>query len=229
MVLLTLTLVLLAPATAFAGEEITEEITKEELEESLQGEIEADLAAIMTKMLESELNEEEISALSTLTLSYLAYNELEKDSSTIARAIAFGLDTIDLERVWTWPTTSEDISFGFGQRWHPVWGGGDFHNGVDILGSFEDEIVAARDGTVTYAGWFSGYGNTVILKHEDEFGTLYGHGNQVLVNVGQEVKKGEAILLMGSTGISSATHLHLGLLHFGEWIDPLSYIKPKQY
>ena len=173
------------------------------------------------------LTDDEVSVLRSQLIATLEGIYPEIDSGTVGREIDNILENLKESRNWTWPTESIDISYGFGYRLHPYYGYYKFHNGIDILGDYDSEIVAIRDGIVTLAGWYSGYGNAVIILHGDGFESLYGHGSKILVNSGQEVEKGEAILLMGNTGISTATHLHLSLLLNGEWIDPLDYVKIK--
>lgn len=177
-----------------------------------------------TNNTDTGLTEDEISILRSELTEILGGIYPELDSNTVGRELDLIIENLRESRNWAWPTESKDISYGFGTRLHPVYGYYKFHNGLDILGNYNSEIVAIRDGKVTLAGWFSGYGNTVIIAHDDGFTSLYGHGSEVIATVGEEVKKGEVVLLMGSTGVSSATHLHLSLSLNGEWIDPLSYL-----
>lgn len=126
---------------------------------------------------------------------------------------------------WQWPTPGYYyVSYGFGNRIHPVYGTSDYHNGIDILGDAGASIVAARDGLVVYAGWYSGYGNTVIIDHGDGMQSLYAHGTGVGTSTGSYVYAGNYIMPMGSTGISSANHLHFGVMSGGAWVNPSAYV-----
>lgn len=126
---------------------------------------------------------------------------------------------------WYWPTPGYYyVSYAFGSRVHPLYGSSDFHNGIDILGDSGAPILAARDGLVIYAGWYSGYGNCVIIDHGDGTQSLYGHGNGVATSVGSFVYAGDYIMPMGSTGVSTANHLHFGIMSGGAWVNPSAYV-----
>jgi murein DD-endopeptidase MepM/ murein hydrolase activator NlpD len=77
---------------------------------------------------------------------------------------------------------------------------------------------------VTKAGWYSGYGEAVIIDHGNGFQTLYGHNSELLVTVGQDIAQGEQIAKMGSTGNSSGNHCHFEIYKNGAVTDPLAYI-----
>lgn len=110
------------------------------------------------------------------------------------------------------------VSSVFGWRW------GRMHEGIDIAAPMGEPIKAALDGTVTYAGWMSGYGNFIKLKHSDGVETAYGHCSKIDVKVGESVKKGEVIGAVGSTGNSTGPHLHFEVLVNGEHKNPTPYI-----
>lgn len=101
-----------------------------------------------------------------------------------------------------WPAKGV-LTSGFGQRW------GRMHRGIDIAAPVGTPIFAAAGGEVVSAGWNSGgYGNLVKIKHSDESITLYAHNSRILVRNGQQVKQGQQIAAMGSTGFSTGPHLH---------------------
>jgi murein DD-endopeptidase MepM/ murein hydrolase activator NlpD len=106
----------------------------------------------------------------------------------------------------------------FGMRW------GRRHEGIDIGGSYNAPIKAADGGTVTYAGWMSGYGNYITIDHENGYTTGYGHLSQISVKCGQHVSKGQVIGKMGSTGHSTGVHLHFEVKKNGVFTDPLKYV-----
>ena len=100
-----------------------------------------------------------------------------------------------------WPVSGGGrISSGFGARLSPFNQEKSYHYGVDIAGSYGTPIIAVADGTVTFAGWRSGYGWFVIVSHANGYQTAYGHNSKLLVNAGQKVKRGDKIALIGNTG-----------------------------
>ncbi len=119
-----------------------------------------------------------------------------------------------------------EISDTYGWRKHPVLGRQRLHAGIDFKGPYGSPIQAADAGVVAFAGWYGGYGRTVVIEHGDGFATLYGHTNKMFVTVGQPVEQGEAIAEIGSTGISTGPHLHFELRQNGKPIDPAPYLRP---
>ena len=119
-----------------------------------------------------------------------------------------------------WPTTGS-VSSPYGLRWN----GSDFHPGMDIANDMGTPILATADGIVEYAGWNSGgYGNMVDINHGNGLMTRYGHGSQVVVSTGQYVKRGQVIMLMGSTGFSTGPHVHYEIHVNGQKVNPISYL-----
>lgn len=123
---------------------------------------------------------------------------------------------------------SENICFGmeitspFGWRVHPVTGEYSFHTGVDIAADEGSIIPALFDGTVIWAEERGGYGNCVLLQHENDRYTLYAHCSALNVFPGQQVGAGYTIAYIGSTGRSTGPHLHLEYWVNGEYVDPLT-------
>ena len=115
----------------------------------------------------------------------------------------------------------------YGYRVHPISGEKNYHTGVDIGMAQGTEILAGHDGTVTLAGNAGGYGLCVAIEGEAYEGhtltTKYGHCSQILVSVGQEVKAGDVIAKVGSTGNSTGPHLHLEVLVDGQYLNPLYF------
>ena len=132
------------------------------------------------------------------------------------------------------PYSDAYISSVYGMRTNPVTGVYKLHAGIDIscggsggqTGPFTKKIVAAKDGTVSYSGWCSGYGNTVIITHSDGYLTLYAHNYTLNVSVGQQVKQGDQIAVMGTTGNSTGAHCHFEIRNgmWGSTINPAPYI-----
>lgn len=129
------------------------------------------------------------------------------------------------EMLWPVAASGTVITSNYGIRQHPIQGIVKTHTGIDIGGAeLGTPVVAAADGVVTYAGWLGGYGNCVMINHGDEIVTLYGHGNEILTEVGAEVKQGDTILTVGSTGNSTGPHLHFEVRINGEYTDPLNFV-----
>ncbi|MGE5674847.1 MAG: murein hydrolase activator EnvC family protein [Mycobacterium leprae] len=101
------------------------------------------------------------------------------------------------------------ITDSFGLRIHPIFGGESFHGGTDFAANAGEPIYAIEDGVVIHAAWDDVYGNRVVIDHGDGIASWYGHASKLLVSVGQTVKQGETIALVGSTGLSTGPHLHL--------------------
>ena len=123
-----------------------------------------------------------------------------------------------------WPTSGVITSY-FGYRNSPTAGASSNHGALDIANGSGTPIYAADGGTVTYAGWYGGYGYTVEITHNNTgFVTLYAHCNALYVSTGDHVYKGEHIASMGNTGISTGSHLHFEMRKNGTKVDPLNYL-----
>jgi len=117
------------------------------------------------------------------------------------------------------------ITSPYGYRRNPFTGAREFHEGVDIAAPIGTPIRAPANGVVTFAGRHGGYGKLIVIKHGYGFSTLYGHCGKVLVKPGERVKKGEIIAYVGSTGRSTAPHLHYEVRLRGVPINPYRYLK----
>ena len=120
--------------------------------------------------------------------------------------------------------SSAPTSSPFGWRVHPILGYRRFHAGLDFAASYGSTIRAADSGTVIMAGWYGGYGRTVIISHGGGVTTLYGHTSQLYVSEGQTVEKGQAIAAVGSTGLSTGPHLHFEVRRNGTPVNPADYL-----
>jgi len=130
----------------------------------------------------------------------------------------------EAENRYIWPLHGRLTSY-FGRR-NLGMGTSAFHRGIDVAAPTGTPIVAARSGTVTFSGWStSGYGNLVRVRHSDGSETWYAHASRLLVSVGQYVRQGERIALVGSTGLSTGPHLHFELHVGGVAIDPLRELR----
>lgn len=116
-----------------------------------------------------------------------------------------------------WPTVGTRITQYFSWK----------HTGVDIANKIGTPLYAADDGVVEIAagGWNGGYGNTIVINHGGGIKTRYGHASKLFVKVGDQVKKGENIATMGSTGRSTGSHLHFEVLVNGVRKNPLNYVR----
>lgn len=136
-----------------------------------------------------------------------------------------GLDTEYIGGVLAWPVPGyTKITSNYGMRVHPITGQYKLHTGVDISAPIGANFVAANDGIVTKAEYNTAYGNMVIIDHGGGISTLYAHGSEILVTVGQTVKRNEAILKVGSTGYSTGPHAHFEVRINGVVTNPIEYI-----
>ena len=125
-----------------------------------------------------------------------------------------------------------DVSFtsGFGVRSDPFHAGAAMHPGIDLAGAYGTPIYATADGTVLRAGWNSGgYGNLVEIDHGRGITTRYGHMSAILVHAGDQVKRGQQIGRMGSTGRSPGNHLHYEVRIDGRAVNPIPFMKSTDY
>jgi murein DD-endopeptidase MepM/ murein hydrolase activator NlpD len=116
------------------------------------------------------------------------------------------------------------ISSYFGERQDPFTGHQTFHKGVDFAAARGSDVLAVGAGVVTFSGYHAGYGGVVEISHGDGYVTRYAHNQQVKVQTGQAVSRGDVVALMGSTGRSTGPHVHFEVLRNGRPVDPLGYV-----
>ena len=163
-----------------------------------------DLSAMLTQLEQRvDLRESQLTALENVILA----RELKQEIHPEGRPVLSGF-----------------ISSYFGERADPFDGLEAFHKGVDFAGSAGSKVIAVAAGVVTWAGERAGYGKLVEINHGDGYLTRYAHNERMLVSVGQTVKRGEPVALMGSTGRSTGPHVHFEVLRNGRQVDPLTYI-----
>lgn len=114
---------------------------------------------------------------------------------------------------------------GYGMRKAPTKGASTNHRAIDWATPTGSAVWASSGGTVSVAGWQSGYGYVVYINHPDGNQTRYGHLSKILVSVGQKVKQGQKIALSGNTGRSTGPHLHFELRVNGTPVNPYNYIR----
>ncbi len=134
------------------------------------------------------------------------------------------------------PVLNKDLTrmaSGYGWRIDPIYHTRRFHEGMDFTAPIGTDIYATADGTVMSAGWQQGYGNCVQINHGYGYVTLYGHMSAIKVRIGQPVKRGDVIGLVGSTGKSTGPHLHYEVHFKGQIMNPQNYyfmdLSPAEY
>ena len=122
-----------------------------------------------------------------------------------------------------WPVHGV-LNSGFGVRADPFTGAPARHEGLDIATARSEPVLATADGVVVHSGWAGENGKAIEIQHGDRYETLYGHLEQTLVAAGQHVKRGDRVGLVGSTGRSTAPHLHYEVRVDGHAVNPLEYV-----
>jgi murein DD-endopeptidase MepM/ murein hydrolase activator NlpD len=122
------------------------------------------------------------------------------------------------------PVRDGYISSYFGERMDPFNGEEAFHKGIDFASDAGQDVVAVASGIVTWAGPREGYGNLVEINHGNGYVTRYAHAARTLVAVGDEVERGQAVAVVGSTGRSTGPHVHFEVVKDGRQINPMAYV-----
>lgn len=165
--------------------------------------------------------EEVVYCVTYLNGQETAKKELAKEIKLAPVAEEQTIGTKEEEYLWPVPFT-KNITSGFGPRW------GSFHQGIDIsaAGVKGTKIVASKAGTIKVAKiGNTGYGNHIIISHDDGTETLYGHCESLCTSVGKRVNQGDEIAYVGSTGQSTGPHLHFEIRINGKQVDPTKYVK----
>jgi len=111
------------------------------------------------------------------------------------------------------------------RRWHPILKRYRPHHGTDFGAKTGTPLLAVYSGKVSFSGWMGGYGKVVKIKHPRGYESLYAHQSRIKVRRGQQVKKGQIIGYVGSTGRSTGPHLHFGLKRNGKWVNPMRVLR----
>jgi murein DD-endopeptidase MepM/ murein hydrolase activator NlpD len=162
--------------------------------------------------------------------TYLLYqkSEIEKEIADENKKIAQLIEEEKknnsiLKTGLIWPLKGP-ITDTFGWRINPIWGGNEFHEGIDIGVATGTPVHAAADGEVTYAGWMTGYGYMIMIYNGSNVTTLYAHLKSFTVKKGDIVKQGQTIAYSDNTGWSTGPHLHFGVYVGDKAVDPLKYL-----
>lgn len=183
------------------------------------------------KMLQENYSAKLTTEEATLNEQILQYKqEQEEIERQIQAAINWSGDLAIQYKggVMIWPVgvNGTYITSPFGNRLHPIQGVYKYHSGIDIGNAgYGAPVLAAADGIVTYAGVMSGYGNCVMINHGSGIVTLYGHGQTIYATLGQNVKQGDVIMAVGSTGNSTGPHLHFEVRKDGVATSPIPFLK----
>lgn len=169
----------------------------------------------------SKLSEEERSLQSQID----EYNKQVSDIETEIKLLAANsISGNYIGGTFTWPVPGfTTLTSLYGMRVHPITGAYKLHTGIDIGAPRGSTFVAAANGIVSKATFNTAYGNMVIIDHGGGVQTLYAHGDEILVQLGQAVSSGTPILKVGSTGYSTGPHAHFEIRINGETVNPLTF------
>lgn len=178
--------------------------------------------------------DEQYSLVDRLRKERLAYEsaerQLERESNELTKTIlklsdGKGIDLQDLIKSYFEFPVHAAITSPFGYRMHPIFRVRSFHSGVDLGARYGTPIKASNGGIIIYAGWYSGYGKTVIVSHSSGKSTLYAHMERIAVDTGAKVAQGQVVGYVGSTGYSTGPHLHFEYRLDGKPQNPLAVLR----
>lgn len=200
---------------------------KENLEKEKTTQQRTQIALSNTKILRenyiSKLSEEEKSLQAQIDEYNNQINTIEAEIKSLAAIISFGEEYKGGAMQWPIPG-HYTITSNYGMRIHPITGVYKLHTGVDISATVGTDFTAMANGVVVKAEYNSAYGNMVIIDHGGGVQTLYAHGSQIIATLGQEVKAGDVVLKVGSTGYSTGPHAHFEVRINGNPVNPLDYV-----
>lgn len=156
------------------------------------------------------------------------YNQQVREIETLILMYAkanIGTDYVGGSFMWPVPGYTR-ITSPFGMRVHPITNVYKLHTGTDIGAPTGTNFLAMNSGTVIKAGWNDAYGNMVIIDHGGGVVTLYAHGSEIMVTLGQQVNKGDVVLKVGETGYATGPHAHFEIRINGEYMDPMQFVRP---
>ena len=237
---------LLAEKKAEAEEMLAELVEKGAMLQELYGDIASEEAALLAEIaqMEKEYNEakyqEWLAHIATATTATTAPTdppettkpvndnqppeETEATKPTDPPETEPPKETEPVTEGWIVPCSYVRLTSPFGNRDAPTEGASSYHQGVDLAGPEGTPIYASRSGTVTIARYSNSAGFYVTINHGDGFSSVYMHMTNYVVSVGQKVSQGQLIGYMGSTGISTGSHLHFGIAYNGTYVNPALYV-----
>lgn len=169
-----------------------------------------------------QLSEEEQNIQNDIDEYNKQYKEIEAEILMLSKNV---ISEEYIGGIMAWPVPGYTrITSEYGMRTHPITGVYKLHTGVDVGAPIGANFIAANDGVVTKASYNGAYGNMVIIDHGGGVSTLYAHGSEIVVQVGQQVKKGDVVLKVGSTGYSTGAHAHFEVRINGQTVNPIDYI-----
>lgn len=171
----------------------------------------------------AKLTEQELEIQTKIDEYKAQFEQVNKEILEVALSQGFTADYIGGIMEWPVPGYTK-ITSPFAMRVHPITGVYKLHTGVDISAPTGANFVAANSGLVTKAYYNSAYGNMVLIDHGGGISTLYAHGSEILVQVGQMVNRGDPVLKVGSTGYSTGPHAHFEVRINGQPTNPIDYI-----
>lgn len=174
----------------------------------------------------SKLTEEEKQIQTQIEEYKMQMAKIEIEIRKLSGLSSFGEDYIGGEMVWPIPGYTK-ITSQYGMRTHPITGLYSLHTGTDVGAPIGANFVAAASGVVTKAEYNKYYGNMVIIDHGGGVQTLYAHGSEIVVKLGDLVSQGDVVLKVGSTGYSTGPHAHFEIRIDGKTVNPLDYVKPQ--
>lgn len=179
---------------------------------------------VMKDTYTSQLTDQEKQIQSEIDAYQTQLNQIESEIQSItANNLILNPNYIGGEMLWPLPGYTK-LSSTFKMRVHPITGVYKLHTGIDIPAPIGTNFLAANDGVVVKAEYNTAYGNMVMIDHGGGVSTLYAHGSKIMVSVGQQVKKGDVVLLVGETGYATGPHGHFEVRINGSPVDPLPYV-----
>ena len=207
-------------------------IQKEKLQSEKTTQQKTQISLANTKILREnqiiKLTEEEQAVQAKIDEYNNQMKEIEDEIKGLAAIVTFGEDYKG--GPMQWPIYGHyTITSNYGMRTHPITGVYKLHTGVDIKATTGTEFTAIADGIVVKSGYNSAYGNMIVIDHGGGVQTLYAHGSEIVAKLGQEVKAGDVVLKVGSTGYSTGPHAHFEVRINGSTVNPLDYVSiPKE-
>ena len=156
-------------------------------------------------------------------------DQLDRESQRIQSILSQGASTASGPLPtgggqFLWPTAGP-LTSSYGWRTHPIFGDQRLHTGIDIGAPYGAPVIAADEGTVTYAGVMSGYGNVIVVDHGGGIATTYNHLSGFSVGSGSSIGRGSPIGAVGCTGYCTGPHLHFEVRVNGAPVDPMPYLQ----